>query len=134
MTVFERLDAVASTTLLAMHGEEAVVWPQAKGGYAGPTVDADRMPVQVRGILSVAPEFIALMDDRPGGGVRTSAQTMTARTSFWIAAQDAMALGWRPRDGDRLELPARGRTYDVVSIGLGLPGDLRLILAAGDRI
>lgn len=131
MTPFAQFEGVASRSLLAVFGETAQIWPQAQGGYVAPAVDADRMATSVCGILSIAAAPAALMDGRPATGVRSSSRILSERTRFWIPAEGARTLGFRPRDGDRLELPERGVTYGIIAVETGVDHDLLLILAAG---
>ncbi len=131
---FDALDALASGAAVEEFGEEAVLVPRRGGQYAEAAADADRTAMLVRGIFSAHAAPSNLRGQSRGGEFKGTTRMVSELSTFWIAAAQVAALGFRPTKGDLLRLPERpgSLAYAIAAVHPTSMGDLNLLLVRED--
>ena len=133
-SAFDALDALASEAAITAFGEAAVLIPRRSVQYVEAAADAERMAVTVRGVFS---GLAAQSEFRGQGRAKEFAGTgriVAEQASFWIAAAQVSALGFRPARGDLLKFPERpgNPSYAITAVHPTSMGDLELQLVCED--
>ena len=132
---FDALDAAASSAVVAVYGEQAILRPRRSEQYVERTVDTDRNGAIVSGIFSARPTSFALHGQARGAELDGTTRVNAARSEFWVARGQAEALPFRPVKGDLLTFPGRpgSPTYAISAIQPTSMGDMAFLLVREDQ-
>jgi hypothetical protein len=125
---FDDLDAELSAMVLTAYGEAASIFPRRGGTYAAPGTDENRQPVKALVVLSDSPGLEWLSGARRGSELVGGTRLNLSEAEMWMSKLQADELGFKLSKGDRIEFPARGTAYSVVSVMTTDMGDVRALL------
>ena len=135
MSAFDRLAALTATAITGNMGESALLLPRVTSQYTARASDPDRDAALVVGVFEAGPEREDVSGRRPPNQFRASTRMATMEAAFWLSAEQAGALPWRPRPGDALQLTARAGqpVYAIAALDPTDLGDLTLVLVVEDQ-
>lgn len=133
-SAFDAFDVAASAAAIDVFGEEAVLQPRRQSQYVEASADADRLAVRVMGVFSARAAQSDLRGQGRGGEFVGATRVLAEQSSFWIAAVQVAALGFRPAKGDLLRLPERPEApcFAIAAVHPTGMGDLNLLLVRED--
>jgi hypothetical protein len=134
-TAFDELDSLASGAVTAMFGEEATLTPRRGSQYTELAADPDSPPVSIRGVFSATAATADLKGQGRSAEFKGTTRLLAEQSSFWIAAEQAAAIGFRPAKGDLLQLSDRpgASSFSIVAVHPTSLGDLNLLLVLEDQ-
>ena len=133
-TPFDAFDQASSTAVVSAFGEQALISPRVSSAYVERTPDDDREAQSVWGVFSARSAKSDLRGQSRGSELGGTTRLTTAQSEFWIASDQAAALGFRPQKGDLLSLPNQPGvpTFAISAVEPTNLGDLNLLLVRED--